>query len=704
MPGVNMRRKCLAVTIVIILVLTLFHSLDIPLREDQLLFLEGEAHWLEGTVTKIERREKDSYQMEVQLLSWDGREFDFMRKEKILLSYYKEIESPWEICNRRICFYGALEEPAGRRNPGCFDYGLYLKSRGIFKTAVADSFQVKEEKNHFYTRFVRFLIKGKFQYTDHLDEVGKGLITGVLFGDTDSMEESVYETFRNNGTAHILAVSGLHVGILYGIYKTFAGKRKNYIAIFLLAVMVFSYGTVSLWSPSVLRASLMIGFSVTARALDLRYDMITALSAVALILIWENPYVIFGAGFQMSFLAILSIGFLKPMVPKKVPDGMALVLAVNGGLTLYQMYQFNYISFVSVFVNIPVVFLTGILVPVAFISFLLFLAVGDSGIAGYLTDRLAFLLMKINQWSSFEGYGAMDVISPPLWLVAGLYLFVFFWASEYRMVLSLRGERRKLKVWIAGILFYAAVVGAFNDSPVADADLVFVDVGQGDCLHVRSEGNHMLIDGGGNMNYNIGKNTLKPYLLKNGVRRIDAALATHLHTDHFLGLEQLKEEYPVEKLWTGMIKGDQLRLSNQVLVKTLWPLSIDGDTGQEENYQCSVFMIYFGPWKVLITGDLDEEGEKKLLKEYKGTDMLKADILKIGHHGSKSSTCDAFLEEVDPTFAVIQVGEGNRYGHPDRKVIEKCEKKGIMVLRNDKDGAIGFSFTSDQIKVCRMIE
>ena len=699
-----MRRKCLAVTIVIILVLTLFHSLDIPLREDRLLFLEGEAHWLEGTVTKIERREKDSYQMEVQLLSWDGREFDFMRKEKILLSYYKEIESPWEICNRSICFYGALEEPAGRRNPGCFDYGLYLKSRGIFKTAVADSFQVKEEKNHFYTRFVRFLIKGKFQYTDHLDEVGKGLITGVLFGDTDSMEESVYETFRNNGTAHILAVSGLHVGILYGIYKTFAGKRKNYIAIFLLAVMVFSYGTVSLWSPSVLRASLMIGFSVTARALDLRYDMITALSAVALILIWENPYVIFGAGFQMSFLAILSIGFLKPMVPKKVPDGMALVLAVNGGLTLYQMYQFNYISFVSVFVNIPVVFLTGILVPVAFISFLLFLAVGDSGIAGYLTDRLAFLLMKINQWSSFEGYGAMDVISPPLWLVAGLYLFVFFWASEYRMVLSLRGERRKLKVWIAGILFYAAVVGAFNDSPVADADLVFVDVGQGDCLHVRSEGNHMLIDGGGNMNYNIGKNTLKPYLLKNGVRRIDAALATHLHTDHFLGLEQLKEEYPVENLWTGMIKGDQLRLSNQVLVKTLWPLSIDGDTGQEENYQCSVFMIYFGPWKVLITGDLDEEGEKKLLKEYKGTDMLKADILKIGHHGSKSSTCDAFLEEVDPTFAVIQVGEGNRYGHPDRKVIEKCEKKGIMVLRNDKDGAIGFSFTSDQIKVCRMIE
>ena len=699
-----MRRKCLAVTIVIILVLTLFHSLDIPLREDQLLFLEGEAHWLEGTVTKIERREKDSYQMEVQLLSWDGREFDFMRKEKILLSYYKEIESPWEICNRRICFYGALEEPAGRRNPGCFDYGLYLKSRGIFKTAVADSFQVKEEKNHFYTRFVRFLIKGKFQYNAALDCVGKGLITGVLFGDTDSMEESVYETFRNNGTAHILAVSGLHVGILYGIYKTFAGKRKNYIAIFLLAVMVFSYGTVSLWSPSVLRASLMIGFSVTARALDLRYDMITALSAVALILIWENPYVIFGAGFQMSFLAILSIGFLKPMVPKKVPDGMALVLAVNGGLTLYQMYQFNYISFVSVFVNIPVVFLTGILVPVAFISFLLFLAVGDSGIACYLTDRLAFLLMKINQWSSFEGYGAMDVISPPLWLVAGLYLFVFFWASEYRMVLSLRGERRKLKVWIAGILFYAAVVGAFNDSPVADADLVFVDVGQGDCLHVRSEGNHMLIDGGGNMNYNIGKNTLKPYLLKNGVRRIDAALATHLHTDHFLGLEQLKEEYPVEKLWTGMIKGDQLRLSNQVLVKTLWPLSIDGDTGQEENYQCSVFMIYFGPWKVLITGDLDEEGEKKLLKEYKGTDMLKADILKIGHHGSKSSTCDAFLEEVDPTFAVIQVGEGNRYGHPDRKVIEKCEKKGIMVLRNDKDGAIGFSFTSDQIKVCRMIE
>ena len=106
---------------------------------------------------------------------------------------------------------------------------------------------------------------------------------------------------------------------------------------------------------------------------------------------------------------------------------------------------------------------------------------------------------------------------------------------------------------------------------------------------------------------------------------------------------------------------------------------------------CSVFMIVYKEYKILVTGDLDEEGEKLMLQKYQGTDALTADVLKIGHHGSPGSTSDDFLDAVRPTYAVIQTGKNN-YGHPSPKIIEKCTKKGIIVYRNVYDGAVGFSF------------
>ena len=147
----------------------------------------------------------------------------------------------------------------------------------------------------------------------------RGVIMGVLFGDTTFLDEDIYEDFRNNGTAHILAVSGLHVGILYSLYQKASGRRNSRGGLILLALLLFSYGTLSMWSPSVTRASLMIAMNVTAKLLDLRYDMLTSMSAVAMMLIFRNPDVIYGAGFQMSFLAISSIAFIRPVIPDKIP-------------------------------------------------------------------------------------------------------------------------------------------------------------------------------------------------------------------------------------------------------------------------------------------------------------------------------------------------------------------------------------------------
>ena len=161
--------------------------------------------------------------------------------------------------------------------------------------------------------------------------------------------------------------------------------------------------------------------------------------------------------------------------------------------------------------------------------------------------------------------------------------------------------------------------------------------------------------------------------------------------DHMKGLTELGEVYSIKKLLTGLTVGVQININKDVRIQTLWPEEISEDTGQDENSQCSVFMVFYKEYKILVTGDLDEKGEKLMLQRYDGTDTLKADILKIGHHGSTTSTSDAFLDAVKPTYAVIQTGKNN-YGHPSPKIIEKCAKKGIIVYRNDYNGAVGFSF------------
>lgn len=212
-----------------------------------------------------------------------------------------------------------------------------------------------------------------------------------------------------------------------------------------------------------------------------------------------------------------------------------------------------------------------------------------------------------------------------------------------------------------------------------------------------------MIDGGGKIDYNVGKKILKPYLLKNRVSNVDLAIATHLHTDHFKGLKELQEEGMIKNMKSGIAAGKTFSVSEDVKIETLWPLTLEGDEIQDENDNCSVFMVYFNNFKILVTGDLDEAGERKMIEFYGKEEKLKADILKVGHHGSKTSTSDEFLNAVSPEYAVIQVGKNN-YGHPDIKIIEKCRKRGIIVLRNDTHGAVGFSFKEGKIQHHEMME
>ena len=696
-----MRRKLFCTLLAVMAAFFLLDLMNVPLRADQTIGLKNSKHLYTVRITGVRLNDEENFRLEARIITVDGR--DVLMRDKVILSWYGKMDEPWSIFNETIEFSGTLEDGKGRRNPYCFDYSKYLRSRGISAAGTLDSFRILPEELTFIEKYEKCLFEKRWKFGESLGNEAKGIIMGVLFGDTAWLDDDMYEDFRNNGTAHVLAVSGLHVGILYGLYKKIAGKRNSPSALILLAALLFSYGVLSMWSPSVVRATLMITMSVIARVMDLRYDMLTAMSTVGLILIAINPYVIFGAGFQMSFLAITSIAFIRPVIPDKIPDFMATVLAVNLGLLPYQIYQFNYISLISVAANIPVVFLAGYLVPTAIAAFLVFCVTGGYGMLRPVTEGMAMLLVKVNELSTLKGYGALEVVRPPLWCVLLAGGTVFFISSETFTLMRLRREFKKITVCFSAILIMVLICQLLIFTPLTKDDIVFVDVGQGDCIHIRDGRMDVLIDGGGNMNYNVGKNTLKPYLMRNGASDLDLALVTHQHMDHYKGIQELDQVFKIKNIVTSMTAGKIINVSDNVQIETLWPETIDHETGQDANNQCSVFMVYYKEYRILITGDLDQAGEKEMLEKYAGTVKLKADILKIGHHGSAGSTSQAFLDAIEPIYAVIQVGE-NYYGHPTAEVLEKCQNSGIIVLRNDYNGAVGFSFRKGRIDCHFMIE
>ncbi len=616
-----------------------------------------------------------------------------------------------ELIGCTIAFTAKLEEPDGRRNPNTFDYRQYLLSRRIGHTAFVKGITVLPVRKLPSDRVKSGILQIREKYLDSLvmPDEEKQLLAGVLFGKTDSMEDEMKEDFRSNGTAHILAVSGLHVGVIYGLYRRLTEGRKRKHDALLLLLFLGLYGCLTLWAVSVIRAVMLITLVVLGDACSRRYDLMTALGFTAMMIAVVNPYAIFGASFQMSFLAVMSIGFFTPLfvraLPANTPSELPAALAVQLGTVPYSAFMFNQVALGALLCNVPVIFLLGILVPAGILAMPVVLLLSCftgggvlagllGGAAGGLTAFISFLLqllakamLLLNAVLSQEGKFCVNVISLPAAVMLAGYLLLFFYSTEYAQVHRLRGNGKMLAA-VAAVLMVPCVMSAvFLHSDFMDADVILVDVGQGDCVHVLGE-KEVLLDGGGSVKRNIGKQVLEPYLLKNGRWRLNGVLATHLHTDHYLGLQQLQEVYPVGTVVTQGKAGDVYSLGGDDRIEILWPEFQDPEE-EDENMNSLIFKVYINGFTMLVTGDVGEAGEQGMLEMYKGTDRLKCDVLKVGHHGSRYSSTDEFIDAVSPKIAVIGVGKNNTYGHPTSEVLQKFEDRDILVYRTDLDGAIG---------------
>jgi competence protein ComEC len=327
-----------------------------------------------------------------------------------------------------------------------------------------------------------------------------------------------------------------------------------------------------------------------------------------------------------------------------------MMTAVQIGIVPITAYTFCRTNPISILINVPIVILASVLVPICIALLMMQLVFGMMPPIGIsLADLVADTVIRVNHMLSFDGGFSMSVAGISTMAVICFYLLAFGASSEWVRVKLIRKESKSIARAALLILLPIAMLSSCLFDRLSDDEILFPYVGQGDCTHIRAEGHDILIDGGGSEMYNVGEKTLMPYLLKSGADSLDMALVTHLHTDHFKGICELAEVYPVanigipsdyrgadtdiEKDKIIYIKPDsKVTVSDDVYVSVLWPIkespiSLSADDENEHNM---VYLVNYKGVKVMVTGDLLEEDELEMLDYYRHDhklDDLKCDVL-----------------------------------------------------------------------------
>lgn len=534
----------------------------------------------------------------------------------------------------------------------------------------------------------------------------------LLLGDTSQLDYATDTALTVSGIRHVAAVSGLHVGILYGLIVFLTGRRK-----FLTALLGFPalalFAAVAGFTPSVTRACAMIGLMMASQLFSKEYDPPTALSFACLILLLVNPFCILSVSFQLSVASVAGIlmaysrlyGFLTQgltQLPKKSFRARLLRwTAGNVSVTLSAMvlttplcaWYFGCVSLIGIVTNL----LTLWAVTIVFCALAAVCTVGAISLsAGMILGKFTALPIRYILWMA-------KILSRfPLAAVYTESVYIRFWLVLVYALLALFLLIRK-RPWIFVLIGAIALGVGISLSwllPRQDNFRVTVlDVGQGQCILLQSQGKSFLVDCGGDSDVTAA-DTAAGTLLSQGIFRLDGVILTHGDRDHAGALCNLLTRVDAKCIYLSVAVDAPLReelenitetvfLQNRTEISmgtgTLWLYPAISGVENNENSMCVLYETE--KCGILITGDRSEAGEALLVRSW---DLPQVDILVAGHHGAKTSTSQLLLDAVQPEIVVISVGKNNVYGHPAPETLSRLEEYGCTVYRTDELGTILF--------------
>lgn len=612
-----------------------------------------------------------------------------------------------------------IRAPSGQRNYGGFDYAFTLKTKGIDgNIKINKVFEVQHSKSFYYAycdKIVELRIEINNFFNKNLKKDLASIIIGILIGDKSGMDGRVIEDFQNANLSHLIAVSGAHfiyvVGFLEYICKFLKNKRKS--QVFLIIGILF-FMRLTQYTPSVVRAGIMTIMAILSSVFKRKSDIYTNLAISSLVLIIKNPYSIFDIGAILSFSGVLGIAYFQDkfkLIYQNYEgrflwllDSISITIAANIFIIPIMVYYYNTISFTFIIANLVVAPLLGVLIILGFITFIFkfkFLIVLLSFIL-----KLFFFLVKFMGKLPFSTvlvcYGSF------IFVIA--YYFIVYFLIKRKMLLAL-------------FTIVAMIIANLNFLPKNKLYINFVDVGQGDCMLIRYNGMNFLIDSGGGISaedYDVGKNTLLPYLIDRKVYKIDYIIVSHFDADHcraFLHVMKyikVKNAIIAKQFKNSRMYSEFLEIANKKKINIIYvkendhfkfkDFRIDIYNPNDEaimenvmNNNAILNMLRFGKINILCTGDLEKIAEDAIITRYSNSNVLKADILKVGHHGSITSTSDDFLKLIMPRMALIGCGKNNKFGHPNQFILNKLSAIGCKIYRTDLNGEISICIDENAI-------
>ncbi len=705
------------------------NRLIINLMAKEIVDIEDENNRLDKTTgiraTVYYQTDEDSSEEQLSSMTNEAQQLDLAPGDLVLLT-------------------GKLTQPSAQRNPGGFDYGLYLKALSIdgLLTVKPENLKKVGQEVRWYDQILGIKHQLENQAELSFSEDVADLLKGVVFGEKN-INEDLAQNFQDAGVTHVLSVSGLHVGYVFLVlsFLLMALKiKKQYWIFWLLPALIFYIALTGFVAP-VVRAAIMLLCVTGGQGLHRERDALNQLCLAGIIILGIWPAQLFQVGFQLSMAAMLGIVlFYLPLLYRyekhrnkkrvhhklkagPVIQGLVLTFCATVGtlpILLYHFKSFTLMSFLSNLLVVPLigVFLLAGMGFLAMVSIVPGLAPVVSLPIEFLGESIVVMLEGINDLGNAADFliisrGGLSLAEMTLFFLLVLLFSGYFYLRQpyvRNMVLSL------------ALVLVVAVAAA----PLLPGNLVVtvLDVGQGDSILIETPGGqNYLVDGGGYLierSNRVADQVLYPALYAKNIRELDAIFLTHNHVDHSQGVEELLYDgYPVKNLFMSVQTNNEELLNQQLVPVSLLKKGtvIEGRDGvaiqvynptggispkadDEQNNASLVMAVSYQNFNLLLCGDIEADVEKQLIAELQAQSNIRDfQIIKIPHHGSKTSSSLAFLQAVKPEIAVISVGANNSFNHPSDEVMNRLEDEEISALRTDQKGAVEITSNGEFIRI-----
>lgn len=687
-----------------------------------------------GEVKSVSKSDK-GYSLIIKNAVFEPNDLDYTGPKLTLLVYVSDGDY---MIGDRYSFYGEIQNFERPRNPGEFNVRNYYHSQGIqYLIKAKSSALLSEGQNSIYRWCYEFRNNIKSIFSRTYSEKNVGVMDSIILGDKTELDRNVKYEYQRNGIAHMLAISGLHISLIGVLLYKLLLRRFSFlisgsVALFTIGVFLVLTGN----AVSAKRAVIMLAVIVLADILGRSSDLANTLGFAACLILVENPYYIMNSGFQMSFLAYAGIVFIYPIFSNKHTIFLIFRMPNEKDCNIFTMLLFRIIdglilSLCIQLATLPIILNSTYQVPVigVILNLIVIPLLSVVMVSGLITGIVG--LFSINIAIFFAGAGTY---------ILNFYELLCKLADNIRLGVILSGKPSdvvlivyviiciclvmfKNKILITGCLILLFPFLGYN-SP-RGITVTMLDVGQGDCTVIQTHGGTtFLFDAGSSSRSKAGKNIVYQYLKYTGEKSLDYIFVSHTDEDHINGVLELLEvqdsTFEIKNMVLPDIRDKERDEKYQLLckkavnrgvklhfVKAGDRLSVDGvsisclhpcidyDYSSANDYS-AIFKLEYEQFSMLMMGDAEKEAEECMIRDNKLGNM---DVLKVGHHGSKSSSTDSLLNIVRPQIALISCGINNKYGHPNKEIIDRLNSIDSRIFRTDMSGAITLYIDNNNINI-----